>query len=84
MRKELVGVRLSADVMAAVRAETEANGETLTAVIEQCLRVQLGLGDSGGGGRDLAARVADVEQRLSQLEADSQGKATGRRGKGRR
>ncbi len=84
MKKELIGVRLSADVMAEVRAEAEANGETLTAIVEQALIAHLGLGDSSGGGRDLAARVADIEQRLSQLEASGQAKATGRRGKGRR
>ena len=82
MRKELIGARLSSDVVAALRARAEADGLRLTEVVEQALIAHLGIGDRSSSGGDLGARVSELEQRLSQLESNSQGQ--GRRGKGRR
>ena len=83
MLKEVLSARVSADMAAAARARAEADGLSLTEVVEQALIAHLGLGDSSSSsGGDLVARVAELEQRLSQLESNSQGQ--GRRGKGRR
>lgn len=82
MIKEVLSARVSADMAAAARARAEADGLRLTEVVEQALIAYLGLGDSPTSGGDLGARVAALEQRVSQLEASSQGQ--GRRGKGRR
>ena len=64
-----MGLRLTSDVMSAVRGRSEAGGETLTATIEQCLRSQLGLNaPAADGGQNLIGRVTELEQRVSQLE----------------
>jgi hypothetical protein len=87
MRRELVAARLSFDVVTAARAKAKADGQTLTEVVEQALVAHLGLGESSSESPDLAARVSDLEQRLSQIEALGKNKpaATLKRGKrGRR
>lgn len=82
MNRELMSARLSADVMAAARARAEVDRQNLTEVVERALVKYLGMGYGDSKGPDLAARVADIEQRLSQLEVS--GQASKARGKGRR
>jgi hypothetical protein len=82
MKKELLGVRITATVAAAARARAADEGLCLTAVVERALIESLGLGDGAGNELSLAARVADIEQRLSQIEAS--GQVSRARGKGRR
>jgi hypothetical protein len=82
MKKELLSARVSADAIADARARASADGVSLTSLVEAALVEYLGLNVAGSKGPDLAARVADIEQRLSQIEVSGQGYRG--RGKGRR
>lgn len=79
MSKTVLSARVAADVVAAAKERAAADAVSLTDVVERALIEYLGL---AAGDRNIAEQVADIEQRLSQLEAATPTK-NGRR-KGRR
>lgn len=62
------GIRLPVELIAAVEARANANGQTKTEIVEGMLRAALGL-DAGTEAPDVIQRLADVEQRLADVEA---------------
>lgn len=67
MSRENIGIRLPSELIAELKAQAAATGQTKTDLVEQALRISLGMPQESSP----AKRLSDLEGRVAALEATS-------------